>query len=68
MSSEKQLSRREREIMDIVYAQGQATAASIREAMHEAPGAATCASWCKSSKIKGTSLMQRLGVSTSIAP
>lgn len=41
MSTEKQLSRREREIMDIVYAQGQATAAAIREAMHDAPGAAT---------------------------
>ncbi len=41
MSSEKQLSRREREIMDIVYEQGQATAAAIREAMHDAPGPAT---------------------------
>jgi len=32
-----QLSRREREILDIVYAQGAATAADVRAAMREAP-------------------------------
>jgi BlaI family transcriptional regulator, penicillinase repressor len=31
------LSRREQEILDIVYARGHATAAEVREAMHEAP-------------------------------
>ena len=31
------LSRREQEILDIVYARGHATAADVREAMHEAP-------------------------------
>jgi predicted transcriptional regulator len=31
------LSRREREILDIVYASGHATAAEVRAAMHEAP-------------------------------
>jgi predicted transcriptional regulator len=31
------LSRREREIIDIVYARGHATAAEVREAMHDAP-------------------------------
>jgi len=31
------LSRRENEILDIVYARGHATAAEVREAMHEAP-------------------------------
>jgi predicted transcriptional regulator len=31
------LSRREREILDIVYARGHATAAEVRGAMHEAP-------------------------------
>ena len=31
------LSRREQEILDIVYARGHATAAVVREAMHEAP-------------------------------
>lgn len=36
--SAHQLSRRERQIMDIVYALGQATAAQIREAMPDAPG------------------------------
>jgi len=30
-------SRREREIMDILYARGEATAAAVREAMREAP-------------------------------
>lgn len=33
-----QLSRRERQIMDIVYALGRATAAQVREAMPDAPG------------------------------
>jgi BlaI family transcriptional regulator, penicillinase repressor len=41
MSTEQKLSRREREIMDIVYARGEATAATIREAMHEAPSPAS---------------------------
>lgn len=41
MPIEKQLSRREREIMNIVFASGEATAATIREAMHDAPGSAT---------------------------
>lgn len=36
--SHNQLSRRERQIMDIVYTLGQATAAQVREAMPEAPG------------------------------
>ena len=31
------LSRREQEILDIVYARGHATAAEVREAMHQAP-------------------------------
>src|SRR5215213_7467861 len=31
------LSRREQEIIDIVYARGHATAAEVREAMHDAP-------------------------------
>jgi predicted transcriptional regulator len=31
------LSRREQEIIDIVYAHGHATAAEVRDAMHEAP-------------------------------
>jgi predicted transcriptional regulator len=31
------LSRREQEVIDIVYAAGHATAAEVREAMHEAP-------------------------------
>src|SRR5215203_808323 len=31
------LSRREQEILDIVYARGHATAVEVREAMHEAP-------------------------------
>ena len=31
------LSRREREMLDIVYAHGHATAADVREAMHDAP-------------------------------
>lgn len=39
--TDQKLSRREREIMDIVYAQGEATAAAIRDAMADAPGAAT---------------------------
>lgn len=41
MPNEIKLSRREREIMDIVYARGEATAATIRAAMHDAPGAAS---------------------------
>jgi BlaI family transcriptional regulator, penicillinase repressor len=35
--SKPKLSRREQEILDIVYARGHATAAEVREAMHEAP-------------------------------
>jgi predicted transcriptional regulator len=31
------LSRREREVIDIVYARGHATAVDVRDAMHEAP-------------------------------
>jgi BlaI family transcriptional regulator, penicillinase repressor len=31
------LSRREQEVLDIVYAKGHATAVEVREAMHEAP-------------------------------
>ena len=31
------LSRREQEVLDIVFARGHATAAEVREAMHEAP-------------------------------
>jgi predicted transcriptional regulator len=31
------LSRREQEVLDIVYARGHATAAEVREAMHEPP-------------------------------
>jgi BlaI family transcriptional regulator, penicillinase repressor len=31
------LSRREREVIDIVYARGHATAAEVRDAMHDAP-------------------------------
>jgi len=33
-----QLSRREREIMDVLYQRGQASASEVREAMPEAPG------------------------------
>ena len=32
-----QLSRREQEVIDIVYARGHATAVEVREAMHDAP-------------------------------
>ncbi len=35
--SEEPLSRREREILDIVYARGRATAAEIQEALKDAP-------------------------------
>ncbi|MEQ8762463.1 MAG: BlaI/MecI/CopY family transcriptional regulator [Planctomycetota bacterium] len=37
MAKRSELSRREREIMDIVYARNQATAAEIREAMESPP-------------------------------
>ena len=35
--SKPQLSRREQEVIDIVYARGHATAVEVREAMHDAP-------------------------------
>jgi BlaI family transcriptional regulator, penicillinase repressor len=38
MSALGQLSRREREIMDILYQRGKASASQVREAMEEAPG------------------------------
>ncbi len=38
---EDKLSRREREIMEIVYTEGKATAATIREAMQDPPGASS---------------------------
>lgn len=37
MNTSDALSRREREILDILYAKGSATAAEVREAMAEAP-------------------------------
>lgn len=37
-ASQQQLSRRERQIMDIIYKHGRATAAEVREEMPEAPG------------------------------
>ena len=37
MPESPKLSRREREILDIIYARGHATAAQVREAMPEAP-------------------------------
>ena len=37
MNTSDTLSRREREILDILYAKGSATAAEVREAMAEAP-------------------------------
>lgn len=37
MNTSETLSRREREILDILYAKGSATAAEVREAMAEAP-------------------------------
>ena len=38
MSAPEQLSRRERQIMDILYRRGKASAAEVREAMDDAPG------------------------------
>ena len=38
MSAPEQLSRRERQIMDILYRRGKASAAEVREAMGDAPG------------------------------
>lgn len=37
MSTPEQLSRRERQIMDILYRSGKASAAEVREAMEDAP-------------------------------
>jgi len=36
--SERHLSRREREIMEIIYQRGQATAAEVMEQLHDPPG------------------------------
>jgi predicted transcriptional regulator len=38
MNRENQLSRRERQILDVLHARGQATAAEVREALPSAPG------------------------------
>jgi predicted transcriptional regulator len=38
MAKEQQLSRRERQILDILHARGQATAAEVRRLLPEAPG------------------------------
>jgi len=38
VSAPEQLSRRERQIMDILYRRGKASAAEVREAMEDAPG------------------------------
>jgi len=38
VSEARQLSRRERQIMDILYQRGKASAAEVREAMPDAPG------------------------------
>lgn len=37
MRAKPKLSRREQEVIDIVYARGHATAAEVREEMHDAP-------------------------------
>ena len=37
MRGKPKLSRREREVLDIVYARGHASAAEVRSAMHQAP-------------------------------
>ena len=37
LKSKPRLSRREREVIDIVYARGHATAVEVRDAMHDAP-------------------------------
>jgi predicted transcriptional regulator len=36
--TDRQLSRRERQIMDVLYERGRATAAEVREALPDAPG------------------------------
>lgn len=38
MATQETLSRRERQIMDVLYARGSATAAEVREALPDAPG------------------------------
>lgn len=38
MATPETLSRRERQIMDVLYARGSATAAEVREALPDAPG------------------------------
>jgi predicted transcriptional regulator len=50
---EVQLSRREREIMDILYARGEATAAGVREAMKEAPSYSAVRALLKILETKG---------------
>jgi predicted transcriptional regulator len=39
--TDRQLSRRERQIMDVLYERGRATAAEVREALPDAPGYST---------------------------
>jgi BlaI family penicillinase repressor len=50
---EQKLSRRERQIMDIVYARGEATAATIRDAMDDAPTPATVRKLIQILEVKG---------------
>jgi BlaI family penicillinase repressor len=47
------LSRRERQIMDIIYARGQATASEIQAAMSDAPGYSTVRTLLRVLKDKG---------------
>jgi predicted transcriptional regulator len=64
----KNLSRRERQIMDIVYARGSASAFDIQEAMPDAPGYSTVRTLLRILETKGHLRHTKQGMSYIYAP
>lgn len=61
MRTRPKLSRREQEVLDIVYARGHATAADVREAMHEAPTDAAVRTTLRILVVKGHLRIEQAG-------
>ena len=68
MSAPEQLSRRERQIMDILYRRGKASAAEVREAMGDAPGYSAVRAMLRVLEEKGHVRHQEEGLKYVYAP
>lgn len=68
MSAHQSLSRRERQIMDILYQRGKASAAEVREAMPDAPGYSAVRAMLRVLEEKGHVRHQEEGLKYVFAP